>query len=172
MAQKTSFGARMCLLSIQSVVRGSKSPKSGSVFELSLTFACPVVIQLDVVYDPHTVRFLSMLDSYGLTQNVKTNTRGAHLFDIVITQSEYPASIIVEPPTLSHHSFNVDSMTLSHHSFILEPLTLSHHSFNVDSMTLSHHSFILEPLTLSHHSFNVESMTLSHHSFILEPQTL
>jgi len=55
---------------------------------------------------PHTVMFQSMLDSYGPTQHVNTFTRGAmHIVDVVITPSEYPASINVEPPTLSDHSF-------------------------------------------------------------------
>ena len=53
-----------------------------------------------------------MLDSYGLIQNVKAHTRGAHLLDVVITPSENPASINVEPPTLSDHSFIVASLNL------------------------------------------------------------
>jgi hypothetical protein len=88
------------------------------VIERSLTFACPVIIlgdiniHLDAVNDPHTARFQSMLDSYGLTQNVTTPTRGTHLLDVVITPSEYPVSINVKPPTLSDHSFIVASLNL------------------------------------------------------------
>lgn len=88
------------------------------VLERSMAFACPVVIlgdinvHLDVDNDPHTARFQSMLDSYGLIQNVKTPTHGAHLLDVVITQSDYPAAIRVEPPALSDHSLIVATMNL------------------------------------------------------------
>jgi hypothetical protein len=69
-------------------------------------------IHLDAVNDSHTVKFQSMLDSYGLTQNMTTPTRGTHLLYVVITLSEYPVSINVEPPTLSDHSFIVASLNL------------------------------------------------------------
>jgi hypothetical protein len=71
------------------------------VIERSLTFECPVVIlgdvniHLDAASDSNTVRFKSIFDSYGLIQNVTTPTRGAHLFDVIITPSEHPALISV-----------------------------------------------------------------------------
>lgn len=36
---------------------------------------------------------------------MSTPTRSAHLLDVVITQSDYPAEIHVELPTISDHSF-------------------------------------------------------------------
>jgi hypothetical protein len=70
-----------------------------------------VNINLDVV-DPHTVRLNSMLESYGLIQNVSTTTRGSHLLDVIITQSDYPAAIKVEAPILSDHLLITASIDL------------------------------------------------------------
>jgi len=71
-----------------------------------------VNINLDVVVDPHTVRLNSMLESYGLIQNVSTTTRGSHLLDVIITQSDYPAAIKVEAPILSDHLLITASIDL------------------------------------------------------------
>jgi len=83
-----------------------------NVLERTSTFGCPVIVMgdinlhLDVISDAHTIRFQSLLDSYGLIQNVTspTHTHG-HLLDVIVTRSDCPASVCVELPTLSDHSF-------------------------------------------------------------------
>lgn len=89
------------------------------VLENAATYACPIVILGDVnihiqaVANSHAVRFQSLLDSYGLIQNVSTPTRGAHILDVIITRSEHPASVSkVEPPGLSDHSFITANVNL------------------------------------------------------------
>jgi exonuclease III len=62
------------------------------VLEHAATFACPIVvlgdvnIHIDAVVNPHAVRFQSLLDSYGLIQNVSTPTRGTQILDVIITR--------------------------------------------------------------------------------------
>lgn len=65
------------------------------VLEQTLTFGCPVVIMgdinmhLDVIIDPHSVRFQTMLDSYGLFQNVSSAAlEGSQLLDVTVTRSD------------------------------------------------------------------------------------
>jgi hypothetical protein len=68
---------------------------------------------MDEVAIPLAVRFLSLLDSYGLVQNVSTPTRGAHILDVIITRSEHPSTVTqIEPPGLSDHSFIMANMNL------------------------------------------------------------
>ena len=89
------------------------------VLERADTFACPPVllgdvnIHMDEVANPLAVRFQSLLDSYGLVQNVSTPTRGAHILDVIITRSEHPSTVTqIEPPGLSDHSFIMANMNL------------------------------------------------------------
>ena len=83
------------------------------VLERTSTYSCPVVvlgdinIHLDTADDPDTVKFLSLIHSYGLVQHVSSPTHKAgHLLDVFLTRFDCPVNaVLIEPPTLSDHSF-------------------------------------------------------------------
>jgi len=83
------------------------------VLERVSTYACPFILlgdvnlHLDIVDNPHTVKWQSVLDSYGLVQHVTSSThREGHTLDVVVTRSDCPVTDVrVESPTISDHSF-------------------------------------------------------------------
>jgi hypothetical protein len=90
------------------------------MLEQTSTFRCPVIIMgdinicLDVISDPHSVRFQTMLDSFGVFQNVSSATReGGYLLDVSVTRSDCLAKVHdVEQPNLSDHSFIITDIDL------------------------------------------------------------
>ena len=83
-----------------------------AVLEALAVYRSPVVITGDFnihVDDrecPHTKKFLTLLESFGLRQSVMgpTHTAG-HTLDLVITRSDLASpSVTVDPPQLSDHS--------------------------------------------------------------------
>jgi hypothetical protein len=90
------------------------------VLEQTSTYGHPVVIMgdinihLDVVSDPHSVRFQTKLDSCGLFQNVSSAThKGGHLLDMTVTCSDCLAKV-----------HDMGQLTLSDHSFIIADIDL------------------------------------------------
>lgn len=83
------------------------------VLERMATYACPILllgdvnIHLDIVDDPNTVKWCSVLGSHGLVQHITSPIhRAGHTLDVVVTRSECTVSNVrVQSPSLSDHAF-------------------------------------------------------------------
>jgi len=83
------------------------------VFGHTSTYACPIMLladinlHLDIAGNWHTVKWQSVLDSYGLVQHVTSSThRADHALDVIVTRPDCPVTDLqVDPPTISDHSF-------------------------------------------------------------------
>ena len=96
-----------------------------SYIERVSTYACPAILlddinvinlHLDIIDDPHAVKWQSILDSHDFVQHVTSPThREGHILDVVVTRSDCPVSdVCVELPipTMSDHSFITASVDL------------------------------------------------------------
>ena len=87
------------------------------VLERTSSFAgCILVgdvnVHLDKATDVHALRFISLLDDFGLQEHVRTPThKKGHQLDVFITRTNQPVSTIrVDPPLMSDHSLIVASI--------------------------------------------------------------
>ena len=89
------------------------------LFERIAVFSSPAIVlgdcnvHLDVATNGNAVKFLSVIESFGFQQHVKTPThRCGHLLDLILTRPELCINVLpVDPPTLSDHSFVVRRST-------------------------------------------------------------
>jgi len=83
------------------------------LLERTSSFAgCVIVSDLNLHLDDDTCssttsRFVSLLDSFGLVEQICRPTRGAHQLDVFISRSDGPdLAIRVDPPLVSDHSLS------------------------------------------------------------------
>ena len=71
-------------------------------------------IHLDIPTNPHTITFNHTMSDFGLTQHINCSTHnGGHLLDVFITRCDVTMrSMVVDPPSLSDHSFIVAEVNL------------------------------------------------------------
>jgi len=125
------------------------------LLERNSSFAgCVIVgdlnLHLDDTCNPTTSRFVSLLDSFGLVEQIRQPTRGAHQLDVFISHSDGPDLVFrVDPPLMSHHSLIVMSVDVnSEHTAHLPTITRRRwRSFNLDDFVadLQQSSLVLDP---------------------------
>jgi hypothetical protein len=99
---------------------GSRAPADAFFTERTAIFSSPAIVlgdfnvHLDVATNSNAAKLLSMIESFGFQQHVKTPThRCGHLLDLILTRPELCINVLpVDPPTLSDRSFVVAQLPM------------------------------------------------------------